>query len=84
MFQTRLLPGVYLLTLIFRYTHRAPFEGLKLYWLVAVLTISVAFVSLLRNTHWFTDVIGGMFLGGAILVLVVAIDRFIPSTRQPS
>jgi hypothetical protein len=25
-----------------------------------------------------------MFLGGAILVLVVAIDRFIPSTRQPS
>ncbi|MFM1937390.1 MAG: hypothetical protein RLZZ320_248 [Actinomycetota bacterium] len=70
--------------IIFRYTHRAPFEGLKLYWLVAVLTISVAFVSLLRNTHWFTDVIGGMFLGGAILVLVVAIDRFIPSTRQPS
>lgn len=70
--------------IIFRYTHRAPFEGLKLYWLVAVLTISVAFVSLLRNTHWFTDLIGGMFLGGAILVLVVAIDRFIPSTRQPS
>jgi hypothetical protein len=25
-----------------------------------------------------------MFLGGAILVLVVAVDRFIPSTRQPS
>jgi membrane-associated phospholipid phosphatase len=70
--------------IIFRYTHRAPFEGLKLYWLVAVLTIAVAAVSLLRNTHWFTDLIGGMFLGGAILVLVVAIDRFIPSKRQPS
>lgn len=70
--------------IIFRYTHRAPFEGLKLYWLVAVLTIAVATVSLLRNTHWFTDLIGGMFLGGAILVLVVAIDRFIPSKRQPS
>ncbi len=70
--------------IIFRYTHRAPFEGLKLYWLVAVVTIAVASVSLLRNTHWFTDLIGGMFLGGAILVLVVAIDRFIPSKRQPS
>ena len=70
--------------IIFRYTHRAPFEGLKLYWLVAVITIAVGVVSLLRNTHWFTDLIGGMFVGGAILVLVVAIDRFIPSKRQPS
>jgi membrane-associated phospholipid phosphatase len=70
--------------IIFRYTHRAPFEGLKLYWLVAVATIAVGLVSLLRNTHWFTDLLGGMFLGGAILVLVVAIDRFIPSSRQPS
>ena len=70
--------------IIFRYTHRAPFEGLKLYWWVAVVTIAVGVVSLLRNTHWFTDLLGGMFLGGAILVLVVAIDRFIPSKRQPS
>ena len=70
--------------IIFRYTHRAPFEGLKLYWLVAVLTIAVGSASLIRNTHWFTDLLGGMFIGGAILVLVVAIDRFIPSKRQPS
>lgn len=70
--------------IIFRYTHRAPFEGLRLYWLVAVISISVGIVSLLRNTHWFTDLIGGMFLGGSILILVVAIDRFIPSKRQPS
>ena len=70
--------------IIFRYTHRAPFEGLRLYWLVGLITISVAVVSLLRNTHWLSDLIGGMFLGGSILVLVVAIDRFIPSTKQPS
>ena len=70
--------------IIFRYTHRAPFEGLKLYWLVAVLTLAVGIASLIRNTHWFSDLLGGMFLGGAILVLVVAIDRFIPSKRQPS
>lgn len=70
--------------IIFRYTHRDPFEGLRLYWLVAVITIAVGFASLIRNTHWFTDLIGGMFLGGSILVLVVAIDRFIPSKKQPS
>lgn len=69
--------------IIFRYTHRAPFEGLKLYWLVAIVTIAVGVASLIRNTHWFTDLLGGMFIGGAILVLVVAIDRFIPSKRQP-
>jgi len=70
--------------IIFRYTHRAPFEGLRLYWLVALISISVGVVSLLRNTHWFTDLIGGMFLGGSILILIIAIDRFIPSKRQPS
>ena len=70
--------------IIFRYTHRAPFEGLRLYWFVALVTIAVAVVSLVRNTHWLTDLIGGMFLGGAILVFVVAIDRFIPSEKQPS
>ena len=70
--------------IIFRYTHREPFEGLRLYWLVAMITIAVSIVSLLRNTHWLTDLIGCMFLGGSILILVVAIDRFIPSKRQPS
>jgi len=69
--------------IIFRYTDQAPFEGMRLYKLVGVITVAVGFVSLLRNTHWFTDIIGGMFLGGAILVLVVAVDRFIPSKRQP-
>jgi membrane-associated phospholipid phosphatase len=70
--------------IIFRYTHRDPFEGLRLYWVVGVMTVAVCFASLIRNTHWFTDLLGGIFLGGAILVLVVAIDRFIPSEKQPS
>jgi len=70
--------------IIFRYTHREPFEGLRLYWLVGVITVAVCFASLIRNTHWFTDLLGGMLLGGSILVLVVAIDRFIPSDKQPS
>ena len=70
--------------IIFRYTHRDPFEGLRLYWLVGLMTVAVCIASLIRNTHWFTDLLGGMFLGGSILVLVVAIDRFIPSEKQPS
>lgn len=70
--------------IIFRYTHKDPFEGLRLYWVVGVMTVAVCIASLIRNTHWFTDLLGGMFLGGAILVLVVAIDRFIPSEKQPS
>lgn len=70
--------------IIFRYTHREPFEGLRLYWLVGVITVAVCLASLIRNTHWFSDLLGGMFLGGSILVLVVAIDRFIPSEKQPS
>ncbi|MFM9099294.1 MAG: phospholipid phosphatase, partial [Actinomycetota bacterium] len=36
--------------IIFRYTHRAPFEGLRLYWLVGVMTVLVCFASLIRNT----------------------------------
>ena len=70
--------------IIFRYTHREPFEGLRLYWVVGVITLAVCAASLIRNTHWFTDLLGGMLLGGSILVLVVAIDRFIPSDKQPS
>jgi len=69
---------------IYRYTHRGPFEGFRLNWLVAIISISVVVVSLFRNTHWFTDLLGGLFLGGAILVLVIAIDRFVASDRQPS
>jgi len=39
---------------------------------------------LIRNTHWFSDLLGGVFLGGAILVLLVALDRGWASERQPS
>ena len=70
--------------LIFRYTHREPFTGLKLHWLAALITVIVCIVSLLRNTHWFSDLLGGCLLGGALLVFVIAVDRSIPSKKQPS
>lgn len=70
--------------LIFRYSHKEPFEGLRLTWFVSIITICVCLASLYRNTHWFSDLLGGLFIGSALLVLIIAIDRSISSNRQPS
>ena len=70
--------------LIFRYSHKEPFEGMRLTWFVAIVTVGVCLASLYRNTHWFSDLLGGLFIGSALLVLIIAIDRSIRSDRQPS
>lgn len=70
--------------LIFRYSHKAPFEGMRLTWFVSIVTIGVCLASLYRNTHWFSDLLGGLFIGSALLVAIIAIDRSITSDRQPS
>jgi membrane-associated phospholipid phosphatase len=70
--------------LIYRYSHKGPFEGFRLTWLVSVITTAVCLVSLYRNTHWFSDLLGGLFIGAALLVGIIAVDRSIPSERQPS
>ena len=70
--------------LIFRYSHNEPFEGLRLTWFVSIISSLVCLASLYRNTHWFSDLLGGLFIGSALLVAVIAIDRSITSDRQPS
>jgi membrane-associated phospholipid phosphatase len=70
--------------LIYRYTKFGASKLRFLYLLVGSITLVVCLVSLLRNTHWFSDLIGGAFLGGAILVFLIAADRAWPSVRQPS
>ena len=70
--------------LIYRYTHREGYHGRWLAGIVALITTSVCAVSLFRNTHWLSDLLGGLFIGGALLVLVVAIDRYFPSESQRS
>ena len=70
--------------LIFRYSHKEPFEGLRLTWFVSIISTLVCLASLYRNTHWFSDLLGGLFIGSALLVAVIAIDRSITSDRQPS
>lgn len=70
--------------LIYRYTHREVFHGRVLTIIVGSITLSVCAVSLFRLTHWFSDLLGGLFIGGSLLVLIIAIDRFVPSESQPS
>ena len=57
---------------------------MRLTWFVGVVTFGVCLASLYRNTHWFSDLLGGLFIGSALLVLIIAIDRSISSNRQPS
>ena len=69
--------------LIYRYTHRAIHRATFLTVAVSLVTGVVAAVSLYRNTHWLSDLIGGILIGAALLVLVMAVDRFVPSAKQP-
>ena len=68
--------------LIYRYAHVNRYKGRLASAGVGVLALTVCVVSLIRNTHWFSDLFGGLLLGGALLVLIIAIDRFFPSDSQ--
>jgi membrane-associated phospholipid phosphatase len=68
--------------LIYRYAHVDRYNGRLASAAVGLLALTVCVVSLLRNTHWFLDLFGGLLLGGALLVLIIAIDRFVPSDSQ--
>jgi membrane-associated phospholipid phosphatase len=70
--------------LLYRYTKYWSSRLRVLYFLVGTVTTTVCSVSLLRNTHWLSDLIGGAFLGGSILVFLIAADRAWPSERQLS
>lgn len=68
--------------LIYRYAHVDRYRGRLASAAVGLLAFTVCTVSLLRNTHWFSDLFGGLLLGSALLVLIIAIDRFFPSDSQ--
>jgi len=70
--------------LIYRYSHVEVYHGRLLTSIVAVISFAVCAVSLFRDTHWLTDLFGGLFLGGALLVAIIAIDRYFPSVSQRS
>ena len=70
--------------LIYRYAHVDRYRGRLASTGVALISISVCVVSLFRNTHWLSDLVGGLFIGAALLVMVIAVDRFVPSDSQLS
>jgi membrane-associated phospholipid phosphatase len=70
--------------LIYRYAHVDRYRGRLVSTGVALISLSVCVVSLFRNTHWLSDLVGGLFIGAALLVMVIAVDRFVPSNSQLS
>ena len=70
--------------LIYRYAHVDRYRGRLASAGVATISMTVCIVSLIRDTHWFSDLLGGLFIGGALLVLVIAVDRYYPSNSQLS
>lgn len=70
--------------LIYRYAHVDRYRGRLASVGVAAISLTVCTVSLIRDTHWFSDLLGGLFIGAALLVLIIAIDRYWPSNSQLS
>jgi membrane-associated phospholipid phosphatase len=68
--------------LIYRYAHVDRYRGRLASAGVGLLATTVCVVSLVRNTHWFSDLFGGLLLGAALLVLIIAIDRYFLSDSQ--
>jgi membrane-associated phospholipid phosphatase len=68
--------------LIYRYAHIDRYRGRLAGAAVALLSLTVCTVSLIRNTHWFSDLFGGLLLGSSLLVLLIAVDRYFPSDSQ--
>lgn len=68
--------------LIYRYAKVDRYQGRLASAGVAAISLTVCVVSLIRHTHWFTDLLGGLFIGSALLVAVIAVDRYVPSKSQ--
>lgn len=68
--------------LIYRYAKVDRYQGRLASAGVALISVTVCTVSLIRHTHWFSDLLGGLFVGSALLVTVIAIDRYVPSKSQ--
>jgi len=70
--------------ILYRYAFHSRSHLIFLGVVVGVLTTTVYAASLIRNTHWFSDLLGGVLIGGSLLVFLIAIDRAWPSERQPT
>ena len=70
--------------LIYRYAKVDRYQGRLASAGVVLLSLTICIVSLIRLTHWFTDLLAGLFIGTSILIAVIAVDRYVPSKSQLS
>ena len=68
--------------LVYRYAKVDRYQGRLASAGVVTISLTICIVSLIRHTHWFTDLLGGLFIGSALLVAVIAVDRYVPSKSQ--
>ena len=68
--------------ILYRYSHPDAWHPHAMGLLAGAISLGVCVVSAFRNTHWLSDLLGGLFIGGALLVMVIAVDRFVPSQKQ--
>ena len=68
--------------ILYRYSHPDAWHPHAIGLLAGAISLGVCIVSAFRNTHWLSDLLGGLFIGGALLVMVIAVDRFVPSQKQ--
>lgn len=65
-----------------KYSKESKFRTRVAIWSVTSVTTLVVLISLFRNTHWLSDLIGGVSVGSALLFLIIAIDRVISSRHS--
>jgi len=70
------LTGGLIIYLLRRYTDHPPVR--RLVALVAFLTLLTGLTSLYLFTHWLTDLVAGMLVGGLLLQAVIVFDRATP------
>lgn len=70
--------------LIYRYAKVDRYQGRLATAGVVLISLSICTASLIRHTHWFSDLLGGLLIGSALLVAVIAVDRYFPSASQRS
>ena len=68
--------------IIYRYAQVDRYQGKLATAGVIAISLTVCIVSLVRRTHWFSDLLGGLFIGSALLVAVIATERYVPSKSQ--
>ena len=68
--------------LLYRYAKVDRYQGRLASAGVVLLSLTICIVSLIRHTHWFTDLLAGLFIGTSILIAVIAVDRYVPSKSQ--